>query len=239
MIEGDGALRAVEHLRQRELDVVGADQTLIDEDHAEHVRLSWSQERHLVRHNRLHHRQRDICLIDDVQFDFIAVFDLHPNHIPGIGNGLVVQERYQGGFPAWLNLDVVRVVGVLFLADSDLAEADRQVFQGDLAVGQGDAAGQFLVGIGIAHHHQGVRKMRCTGFIICIIVNGVHSQATGAFSHCRRPERQRYAGKGVGRVDCQCSAQRGVERRVSVCRQGEQERGWLSRLNAGQGVAAD
>jgi hypothetical protein len=39
--------------------------------------------------------------------------------------------------------------------------------------------------------------MRRMGFIICIIVNGVHSQAAGAFGHRRRPERQRYAGKGI------------------------------------------
>ena len=224
VIEGEGALRAVEHLRQRELDVVGADQALVGEIHAEGMRLARTQERQLGRHDRLHHRHRDIRLVDDGQFDFIAILDLHPDHFPGIGDGLVVQEGLQGSFPPRLNFDVVRVGGVLFLADCDLAEADRQPFQGDLAVGQGDAAGQLLVGIGIAHHHQGAFKMRRMGFIVRIVVNGVHSQAASALGHRRRPERQRHAGKGIGRIDRQRAVQRGVEGRIAVRRQGKQER---------------
>ncbi|OQC14632.1 MAG: hypothetical protein BWX73_01712 [Lentisphaerae bacterium ADurb.Bin082] len=239
VIEGDGALRAVEHLRQRELDVVGADQTLIGENHAEHVRLPRQQERHLGRHVRLHHRHRNVRLVGNGQFDFIAILDLHLDHLPGIGDGLVVQEHLQGGFPTRLDLDVAHFFGVLLLADHDFAEADRQFFQGDLAVGLGEAAGQLLVGVGIAHHHQGAPKVRRMGFIVRIVVNGVHGQAAGAFRYRRRPERQRRAGKGVGRIDRQRAVQRGVEGRISVRRQGEQERGRLARLDAGQGVAAD
>ena len=239
VIEGDAALLAVEDLRQSEFDVVGANQALVGQHRAEHEGLTRPQEGHFSRHDRLHHRHRHIRFIGDGQFDLVAVFDLHPNHVPGIRDGLIVQECLQLRFPAWLDLDIVRVVGVLFLADHYLAGADRQTLQGDLAVGQSHAAGQFRVGIGVAHNHQGALEMRSMSFIIRIVIDGIHGQTAGAFGHSRRPEGQRHPGKGLRRIDRQRAAQRGIQRRIAVGRQSKQKRRRLARREAGQGIGAD